>query len=529
MTRSLSAPVPTEDAGERIGSRVVHLGTVHCDEAELDRIMTEALATVAPPEPLFGRVGPDDPSGSAPDDRVTLLTVADDAGEASGVDPSGPLFGELPRHQIMALLHPSGRASGGMATAEVVRRLSQAVSPFTSAERARISRLNPLVAEVVRRHRAVGVDLSATALVFRDHLLLEKLNILRGLLSLGLPPMRCLVIGKPDPTIYRRRVVADLVRSGVVVVDPAEADFSVDRWLKTLPADCRVVVVDDGGDLAVDVLKQRHPGRGIWPIETTTKGIRVLRAAGLLDQVVNLSDTSIKDAMNRRIAVSCVYRLREILRHEAIEDQGCIVVGYGRLGRSAASLLAGMGMTVRVAETDRSARRQARDAGFAVFADVLAAAADGGSRFLFGCSGQQAVSMDVVRAMASHPVLATASSQDLQPVLRHLRRQAVAHPVRNVGVRYETPEHSLTVVADGHAVNLYLAEGVSEPDYDPFSALILTAIIEGASALERGAVPADLPQDPELLCRQLVELQRRMSSGRVVRPETRTSRSRAQP
>jgi hypothetical protein len=469
--------------------RVVHLATVHCDEDELEQIMKEALAT-------SNRDGP-----------VTLLRVREDPDGPAGLDPSGPLFGDLPQHQIMALLR-----CGEEAHARVVRRLRQAVSPFTSGERACIARLNPLVSRAVRHYGGAGVDLSATALIFRDHLLLEKLNILEGLMALGLQPSRCLVIGKPDSTVYRQRVMAHLARAGVLV-DPAEGDFSVDQWLKTLPADCRVVLMDDGGDLAAELVKRPELARRIWPIETTTKGIRVLRAAGLLDRVVNLSNTSIKDAMNRRIAVSCVYRFREIVRHEAIETQGCLVVGYGRLGSSVASLLAGLGMTVRVVETDHDARQRARAAGFVVFGDLRPAAADGCSRFLFGCSGQQAVPADVIQAMGPNPVLVSASSQDLRPVLRHLRRNAVARPVRNVGVRYEMPGRAVTVVADGHAVNLYLAEGVSEPDYDPFSALILVSIVEGAAALRRGTVPLDGAVDPELLCRRVAELRRRGPAG----------------
>jgi hypothetical protein len=491
--------------GERSPGRAVHLATVHCDDDELDRLLSVALAAMEPAVParrsLPGRTVLAPPDRS---DGVTLVTVGEDTDRASGDGASDPLFGDLPRHQIIAMLPSTGPTADTRALLDRLRRL---VSPFTTAERLRIARLNPIVAETVRRYRSAGADLSRVTVVFRDHLLLEKLNALDGLVALGLPPAACLVVGKPDSTVYRHRVVADLARSGFVVSEAVDTGFFVHDWLSGLPAERPVVLVDDGGDLALEVLRRGGPDRRICPIETTTKGIRVLRSAGLLDRVVNLSDTSTKDAMNRRIAVSCVYRFREIMRHEAIESQGCVVVGYGRLGRGVASLLAGLGMTIRVVETDSDARREACRAGFATFTAPAAATADGRCRFLFGCSGQPAVTIDTVLAMGPNPVLASVSSQDLVPVLHYLRRNAIACPVRDVGVRYELSGSSTTVLADGHAVNLYQAEGVSEPDYDPFTALMLTSIVEGSQSLERGGPVGEPRPDPERWCRRIARVQ----------------------
>ncbi|MFI5911847.1 NAD-binding protein [Dactylosporangium sp. NPDC051541] len=480
MSTTMWTHRPSPGAETSAPRRAVQLVTIHCDDDELDRVVTAALAAVPGA----------DPGG------LTLLTVGEDVDGPAAGTASDPLFGDLPRHQIIALV-PSRPGPDAEAVLGHVRQL---VSPFTTAERDRIARLNPLVQETVRRYRAAGTDLSAATVVFRDHLLLEKLNILDGLVALGLRPSACLVVGKPDRTVYRRRVTADLARSGFVVADPDDASFPVHRWLAAAAPDGPIVVVDDGGDLVLDLLARDGLRSRVRPIETTTKGIRVLRAAGLLDTVVNLSDTSTKSLMNRRIAVSCVYRFREILRHEALEGQGCIVVGYGRLGRRIAELLAGLGMVVRVVETDAAARQLARAAGFEAVADVRAATADGRSRFLFGCSGRPVVPMAAVRAMAANPVLVSASSQDLRPVLTHLRRHADARPVRNAGVRYELDGGTVTVIADGHAVNLYLAEGVSEPDYDPFTALMLTAVVETATG-------APGRPDPELWCCRVADLQ----------------------
>ena len=72
------------------------------------------------------------------------------------------------------------------------------------------------------------------------------------------------------------------------------------------------------------------------------------------------------------------------------------------------------------------------------------------------------------------------SSQDLQPAMGWLRTHASAERLAGVGTMYRTAGRSWTVVADGHAVNLFLSEGVSELEYDPLTALLLAAVIAGA-------------------------------------------------
>jgi S-adenosylhomocysteine hydrolase len=291
---------------------------------------------------------------------------------------------------------------------------------------------------------------------------------------------------------------------GFTTVDPVGGGYSARQWLAQHAVNAPAVVVDDGGDLILDLLTDAALDARIGAIETTTKGVRLLRSAGLLDRVVNLSDTSIKDAMNHRIAVSCVYRMRELLRHEMLHGESCVVVGYGRLGRSIAPLLAGLGMVVRVVDTEAGACASAVADGFPASPDLQAVMDAARSRFVFGCSGVRTVTMSHVRTMGRHPMLCSASSQDLQPALRHLRKHAVARPVRALGTRYETGEQSITAIADGHAVNLFSAEGVSEPEYDPFTALICVGVVETAMALQRAAPPAPA----EDLCRRVLEVRR---------------------
>jgi hypothetical protein len=68
--------------------------------------------------------------------------------------------------------------------------------------------------------------------------------------------------------------------------------------------------------------------------------------------------------------------------------------------------------------------------------------------------------------------------------------------VRGIGTRYRFGGRTATVLADGHAVNLHYAEGVNEPDYDPFTTLIGVAVVESVRSLNNETV---IPP-PEALC-----------------------------
>jgi S-adenosylhomocysteine hydrolase len=263
-----------------------------------------------------------------------------------------------------------------------------------------------------------------------------------------------------------------------------------------------VIAVDDGADLLVRLLgRGRAYTSGIFPIETTTKGMVVLRAAGLADQVVDLASCTTKKALSRQIAVSCVQRFRDLLQHEPVQGEWCHVVGYGQLGSHVAGLLRAIGMNVTVSDVSADARALARAAGYQVHARASEALREREHRYLFGCSGRPAVGVDEITLMTDRPVVCSLSSQDLRPLLTGLRPYGprVRH---GLGLVCAMDRQQVTVLGHGDAVNLFLAEGVPEPDFDPFTAMTLATVVEQARAAEAtGAVLS--PEAVHLLSRRM--------------------------
>ncbi|WP_406205548.1 hypothetical protein OH807_31060 [Kitasatospora sp. NBC_01560] len=483
---------------------------VHCTAAELATLLERTAnalhsAGFAVHHPAMATFHPASTQVSAPRVLLTVTTSDPAAGPTGFQESATPLFGELDRHEVWGLVQTGALQPDAESAMEVA---AQVLAPFTRGEQADLAALNPLVAAMLDTYTRSHNDLSEITLVFREHLLLEKVNLLAGLLELGLQPSRTVVIGKPDATFYRHRVVAHLRSWGLTVLDSMdELTDRLDEFAE-VSGSGPVVVVDDGGDLALEVLRSAIPPERLAVLETTAKGIRVLRRAALLERAVNLSSTSVKAAMSRTIAASCVYRFRELVRHEPTDGEECLVVGYGQLGRWVAAMLAQLGLEVRVIDPLPSARQAAEAAGFPVFPSLADAAASS-VRYVFGCSGERSVDWTDVMRLSHDVVLCALSSQDLLPVIATLDRLADRSPVRAVGTRYRLDGRQVTVLADGHAINLHYAEGVSEPDFDAFTTLTGVAIVEAAAALGAGVAEPTGLVDAEFLCEVVRDLQKR--------------------
>jgi S-adenosyl-L-homocysteine hydrolase, NAD binding domain len=501
-------------SGPPQGFRFAKLTFVHCAPEELAELLDAAAARLAAAG--FGcRVVVPDGMRAHEDgihgDCVTLVASAchPENGHTGFHESSTTLFAHLTRYEVWVFLPGE---PGIAAERHVASVIGAVFDPFTSAELAELSQLNPLVWRTAAAYAGLGTSLSEITLLFREHLLLEKMNLLLALLDRGLRPPRTIVFGKSDHTFYRYRVISLLQKLGVTVVDSADPIGYVERRFRGMELGGHVIVVDDGADLAVPLLRSPGPAR-LAVIETTSKGIRALRRAGLLDQAVNLSDTPIKRDMAASIAVSCVYRFRELLRHAPLRGERCLLVGFGLLGRPVAALLRQMGLAVWVIETDPVARRLASSEGYPVFAR-LSEAATSDTRYVFGCSGEQSVQLADVLRLGNDVVLCALSSQDLVPVLGELSG-AEASAVRGLGTCYRVGDHTITVLADGHAINLHYAEGVNEPDYDSFTALMAAAILESARLLAAGS-PG--PADPDSLCQIIRDLQLQPAHGSARTP-----------
>lgn len=474
-------------------ARVARLGVRHGSLAEITRMLDGGAAAVAALGYTTGRRTTWDDAAEvelthgSPWHRLVLSAVA---APQQPEDLSDPLFAELDRHDVTVHAVEGASAIDPARFHEVVSVLRTACAPFTTAESTTIGVLNPLVNQLVDDYGTQGVDLSGIHLVLREHLLLEKLNLLAGLRTLGLSPDRTHVVRKRDSTRYWPRICAELRDWGVAVYPdvghaeiPALVDL-VEHEIAMSDTSGPVVVVDDGADLlATWLARPRSEGARVFPVETTTKGMTLLRAAGLADGVVDLASCSVKKGQSRQIAVSCVQRFRELLQHEPVEGQWCHVVGYGQLGSHVAALLRAIGLRVTVSELSPRARERAGSAGFPAYDDAATALRAHPHRYLFGCSGSPVVGLGEVALMTDRPVVCSLSSQDLAPLLVELRPYGL-RTRHGLGLTCTTGRQKVTVLGQGDAVNLFLAEGVPEPDFDPFTAMTLATVVEQARVAE---------------------------------------------
>lgn len=411
------------------------------------------------------------------------------AQEVSTNEPGfcAPLFADMCAYEITAFGFVDRFAALDTDFSRELICIEKMLLPFTQDELRKIRTLNPLTWELARGYLRKKADLSEITLIVREHMLLEKLNLLTALFAIGLRPEQTYVIRKPDHTLYQNRVRADLEVRGVTVVDavPSNAVSSIVYEIIEKLVDSSftgpILILDDGADaISAAYANAEDIDVPIFAIETTTKGITQLKQSGLYSRVIDLANCPAKKNLALQIAVSCVHRFRELMQHEPIGQQWCHVVGFGQLGSHVARLLTEIGVRVSVSETREEARVLARTAGFETYSSVSAGLSARPHRYLFGCSGHPSVRLEDISTMISRPVLCSISSQDLAPLLSQLRTTTPPRTLRGVGCRYDTEKQSITILGCGHAVNLFLSEGVPEPDFDSFTATVYCVVVEQA-------------------------------------------------
>ena len=358
---------------------------------------------------------------------------------------------------------------------------------ISGRRRARIKTLNPKLNETVKSFQDANIDLSGARILMREHFLLEKYNLLQSLFALGLRPASCCVISKTDRTPYRDLIADALLNEGVHVVRTPDI-FGADRIDGFLDASeaSRLIVVDDGGDLVLHcsrffAQRNKFPASVVY-FETTTKGVKLLRHTAPEVQFVDLSSSLTKDDMSCGIAASVVSRFRQILHREGLNCEPVHVVGFGRLGEHIALQLRAMGMDVSVSDIGPSRREQAIAKGFATYDAPVEALRAIQPRFLIAASGTRSIGRLELEAMTTPAVLASASSQDLRPAIEYLQDRFTMTSLMEIGDFYhDGGDVTAVVLGHGDALNLFRAEGVNDPDFDPFVTMVFSSIVNACT------------------------------------------------
>lgn len=366
----------------------------------------------------------------------------------------------------------------------ITERVNCAQKTFFSGEEKIVAKLNPLLNKAVSNYKSNlkldPVVFRNTKVVIRDHALLEKYNLVRSLLELGMPPSNIMFIPKGDRCLFREKVIGAFVSLGVHVVDPgAETFWKLAVSKHILPSES-AVFLDDGGEL---LLTQTNPSGLRVLIETTSRGIQRLAERGFSHKVIDLAHCDVKKKLSKAIAGSVIVRLRSLLSHHNLLTSPVVLVGYGALGRSCAEILRAMGGDPLIVEIKKEAREAALSDGFRCFECVKDALCVGGVRVVLGCSGEQVLGPDILPQLAEECFFASVSSQDCRPLIKYLDTVAQKTVHAGWGSIYALDGKRVHVLGEGDALNLYYSEGVSEPEFDSFTALMLVGVVEGARGL----------------------------------------------
>lgn len=360
---------------------------------------------------------------------------------------------------------------------------------FTDCEQDEIVRMNPLLRSI--RSGAVRAD---AALIFRDHVLLEKMNLIRTLFRCGVLPINICFVPKVDNTPYRAAILASLARMGVHVAAPAspvghsDSDAMITRAHEFAERHSGPLVVsDDGGDL-IKLLRD-NGFEAIW-IEGTTKGSNLLSRSGYRSDVIDLSKSAVKSRQSRKIALSCLTAAAHGMRHMSWDGRQTLVVGYGAIGAEIARLAPGFGLRVSYVVDPDSARRSAARSALGPGVQVVDSLADlpdeRSVEMIFGCVGRASVGpQDLERISGPHVVLCPVSSRDFSPAYRAMQQsQRFDCNATNVGTRFVNRHggQEVHVLAKADAVNLFRYEGVNDPDFDEFTAELATTILSSLCA-----------------------------------------------
>lgn len=255
------------------------------------------------------------------------------------------------------------------------------------------------------------------------------------------------------------------------------------------------LLVDVGFELIEAALHNPQGIRGA--IEVTRSGITKLRAAGEVPfPVVNINDGRLKDAIENRHGVGeAIWSAVGRLTGMHLAGRRCVVVGYGPVGKGLAAYGRSAGMAVDVVEADPIRRLFAHYDGYPTPSLTRALNTAGIVVTATGRSGS--ITVDALANARDGVVLLNAGHGGDEIDISAIAR--VADKVDNIAkqvVRYRIEDGPrVTVLADGHPLNIVLNNGSPEPILLHFAVLGLSLEQLALQGSGRGEVP--VPEELE--------------------------------
>lgn len=291
--------------------------------------------------------------------------------------------------------------------------------------------------------------------------------------ELGLGGATCVVSASNPGTTDAGTV--DLLRDqGVEVYTGGDMN---DRHVQVLDHGPNLIV-DSGSELIGALLDRRKNmmTRVKGAIELSRAGIGKIRARGPLPfPVVNINDGRLKDAVENRHGVGeGVWQAVNVLTGMHLSGRRAAVVGYGPVGRGLAAYGRAAGCAVEVVESDPIRRLFAHYDGYPTptLQDAISRA-----RILVTATGRpQTIGSDDLAVARDGLVLVNAGTGGDEIDVASIQSASVRQDnVADQVVRYRLESGSrVTVLGNGHPLNIVLNSGSPEPVLLHFAVLGLT-------------------------------------------------------
>lgn len=247
---------------------------------------------------------------------------------------------------------------------------------------------------------------------------------------------------------------------------PVSLPNSADEIAPELAATCfdllarsgRPLLIYDVGGYGVSIAESESVRSSslLGIVEDTNQGHwKYEKARQLHVPVVSIAQSRLKDLENTFIGHAVVHALENMLRSEFYRPLGAqhvLLLGYGKIGRAAATVLRGRGARVSVFDPNPVARAQARIDGFSVGSKThLLAAAD----VVLGVSGHLSLSAEDAAHCRDGAILASGSSRTVEFDLPGIaaasaRQQRISNVVQLYHLRGES---RLYLLYSGQPIN----------------------------------------------------------------------------
>ncbi|MFJ8440308.1 adenosylhomocysteinase [Kitasatospora griseola] len=240
----------------------------------------------------------------------------------------------------------------------------------------------------------------------------------------------------------------------------SRADFADPRfvleYLENRAPRRDLVIADVGGYFAPALghLAKEYSGRIVAVVEDTENGHQ--RYAAMSDHsvpVFSVARSPLKVAEDYLVGHSVIFSVEALIRGhgDIMSCRRACVIGFGKIGSSAASLLRAKGLPVVVFDADPVKRTQALSMGYQVAGTLAEATA--GAGIVIGATGNVSLPAAAFSRLANGAYVASVTSSDdemdLDGVADLYHRTQVAPHV----TRYDTTGHYFYLLADGNAVN----------------------------------------------------------------------------